>query len=182
MKYYDSDFRKKLQDILKTYRGMLTQQIASLDEENQSNLPLIESQIKQIDEALQIVKPSLSDIITKKKVEKLQEKYFHDTKVEEIRQQARKDFEKEIRNSFTKETEDKLRAELTPKIRAELENEIAQKQSEESFKQIKKQFVNFVQTAFKEDDSTPLPSTTKKVANKNTYNELDNNYDPVPTE
>lgn len=185
MKYYDSDFRKKLQDILKTYRGMLTHQIASTDDENKNNLPLIESQIKQIDEALQIIKPSLADMLTEKKIEKLQKKDFHNAKVEEIRQQARKEFEKEIRENFTKEMEDKLREELKPKIRAEFEEELAQKQSEESFRHMKKQFVNFVQKAFQEDDRTPPPSTIKKTVKKNenvSADDTDYDTDPIPME
>ena len=164
MRYYDNDFRKNLQEILKTYRGMLTRQIATADDDNnKNNLPLLESQIKQIDEALKIIKPSMTDILTERKIEKLQKENFCNAKVEEIRKQARQDFEKEVRQAFTKKMEDKLRAELKPKIKEEVQQEIAQKQNEENFKQMKSQIVGFIQKAFSEQqNNTSSTSNSQK--------------------
>ena len=205
MRYYDNDFRKKLKDILKTYRGILTQQIASLDEENKSNLPLIENQINQIDDALETIKPSLSDMLTKKKMEKLQEQYFYDAKVEEIRQKAKKDFEKEIRDNFTKEMEDKLRKqvednirkevrdsftkevenqlreELKPKILAELEKELNDKQNEDGVRKLANQIIGFVRRAFPErTETSPKTVASSEEIDAKDLDDDDYGTDPNP--
>ena len=107
MTYYDDDFRKILLDILKTYRETLVQE--SLKPQNEESRPLITNQIKQVDEALKLVKPSIFDKLTPKKIEKLQKELFSKEKEEEIRQKAKADFENEVRTAFTQEMEDKLR-------------------------------------------------------------------------
>lgn len=180
MNYYDNDFRKKLQSLLKTYRGLLTRQIASMDEENKNNIPLIESQIQQIDEALEIIKPSMKDMLTEKKIEKIQKKQFSKEKQEEIINQAKKEFEAEIRRAFTKEAEDKLRADLEPKIRADLEKKFADNQNERIFKQ----FISFMEKAFQ--DNSNATSATKKSVVKNESTNTDNyedinNYESEPS-
>ena len=205
MRYYDNDFRKKLKDILKTYRGILTQQIASLDEENKSNLPLIENQINQIDDALETIKPSLADMLTQKKMEKIQEKDFHEAKVGEIRQQAKKDFEKEIRDNFTKEMEDKLRKqvednirkevrdsftkevenqlreELKPKILAELEKELNDKQNEDGVRKLANQIIGFVRRAFPErTETSPKTVASSEEIDAKDLDDDDYGTDPNP--
>jgi len=205
MTYYDDDFRKILLDILKTYRETLVQE--SLKPQNEESRPLITNQIKQVDEALKLVKPSIFDKLTPKKIEKLQKELFSKEKEEEIRQKAKADLEnevrtaftqemedklrkelkpkvrKEVRETFTKEVEDKLRAELTPKIIAEIEKGLTDKQSEDGVKKLANQFVHFVSKAFPEQVkaiSSPSPQTANSETPENDYEDLNKEESPMP--
>ena len=168
---------------------------------------MITNQIKQVDEALKLVKPSIFDKLTPKKIEKLQKELFSKEKEEEIRQKAKADFEdevrtaftkemedklrkelkpkvrKEVRETFTKEVEDKLREELTPKIIAEIEKGLTDKQSEDGVKKLANQFVHFVSKAFPEQVkaiSSPSPQTANSETPKNDYEDIDNEESQMP--
>lgn len=138
MRYYDTDFRDNLSELLTNYRKMLTHASASNDK---NYGVLISGEIKEVDKALKIVKPSIYDSLTEKKIEKLQEELYEKEKTEELKKQLKAEIEKE----FNADKAKKLRDELTPQIQAELQQKIDDRHNE-MVSLFKKAFEEFKQT------------------------------------
>ena len=138
MRYYDTDFRDTLSELLTNYRKMLTHASASNDK---NYGVLISGEIKEVDKALKIVKPSIYDSLTEKKIEKLQEELYEKEKTEELKKQLKAEIEKE----FNADKAKKLRDELTPQIQAELQQKIDDRHNE-MVSLFKKTFEEFKQT------------------------------------
>ena len=182
MRYYDTDFRDTLSELLTNYRKMLTHASASNDK---NYGVLISGEIKEVDKALKIIQPSMSDSLTEKKIEKLQEKLYEKTKVEELKKQLKAEIEKE----FNADKAKKLREELTPQIQAELQQKIDDRHNE-MVSLFKKAFEEFKQTLSvpptsespvtlpKETSETSKPPTNEN--NPNDYLDLDSDNQTKP--
>ena len=138
VRYYDTEFRDTLSELLTNYRKMLTHASTSNDK---NYGVLISGEIKEVDKALKTIQPSMSDSLTEKKIEKLQEKLYEKSKVEEIKKHMKAEVEKE----FNADKAKKLREELTPQIRAELQQKIDDRHNE-MVSLFKKAFEEFSQT------------------------------------
>ena len=135
MKYYDTDFRDTLSELLTNYRKMLTH--ASVSNDKNYGV-LISGEIKEVDKALKIVKPSIYDSLTEKKIEKLQEELYEKEKIEFRRRVS-------THKEFNSDKAKKLRDELTPQIQAELQQKIDDRHNE-MVSLFKKAFEEFKQT------------------------------------
>lgn len=166
MKYYDSEFRSQLTEMLNNYRKLLVQMESNCDK---TQIIFVSESIKKVDLALKIIKPSIFDFIDEKKIQKLQESRYCKKLVEETKQSVRAECDKEAEKSLREKIEAELRAELTPKIKEELQ---AEKAKRKAAKKARKQAENMddilekikvalsVETPTNQSTATPAPPTT----------------------
>ena len=109
MKYFDTEFRKFLEDLLGAFRKFLEQ--ARISSKDQNYIILVNETVGKIDKALKIVKPSAFDFLSVGKIQKLQEDEFLKQKAVELEQS----FEERVKAETEKAAE-----ELRKSIRSSL--------------------------------------------------------------
>lgn len=143
MKYFDTEFRKFLEDLLGAFRKFLEQ--ARISSKDQNYIILVNETVGKVDKAVKIVKPSAFDFLSVGKIQKLQEDEFLKQKAVELEQSfeervkaetenAAEELRKSIRSSLEKEFEARAESEkaaiteqLKSSIGAEYESEYVQK-------------------------------------------------------
>ena len=112
MKYFDTEFRKFLEDLLGAFRKFLEQ--ARISSKDQNYIILVNETVGKVDKAVKIVKPSAFDFLFVGKIQKLQEDEFLKQKAVELEQS----FEERVKAETEKAAE-----ELRKSIRSSLEKE-----------------------------------------------------------